>query len=122
MTLQHQMHTYTQTHPNTPKHTQTHPQRRPHTPDSKGDLQQCADSGHKEDGADEVALSQAVVLQTQALGQDQGDGYDAPKRRQAVLETQTADRRDSTVGRERDVVTIRKGQFEPLKEMDEKCS
>lgn len=48
-------------------------------PNAKGDLQQGADSRNIEDGADEVALCEAVMLQTQALGQDQWDGNDATK-------------------------------------------
>lgn len=56
-----------------------------HSPDAKDDLQQGADTGDEEDGADEVALREAVVLQAQTLGQDQRNGNDSSKRRQTVL-------------------------------------
>lgn len=39
-------------------------------PNAKGNLQQSANTRDKEDGADEVALCEAVMLQTQALRQD----------------------------------------------------
>lgn len=54
-------------------------------PDAKDDLQQGANAGDEEDGADEVALREAVVLQAQALRQDQRDGNDPSKGRQTVL-------------------------------------
>lgn len=40
------------------------------SPNAEGDLQQSAKAGDEEDGADEVALREAVVLQTQPLRQD----------------------------------------------------
>lgn len=39
-------------------------------PDAKGNLQQGANARDKEDGADELALCEAVVLQAQPLRQD----------------------------------------------------
>lgn len=55
------------------------------SPDAEDDLQQGADARDEEDGADEVALREAVVLQTQALRQDQRDGDDSSKCSQTVL-------------------------------------
>lgn len=55
------------------------------SPDAKDDLQQGANTRDKEDGADEVALREAIMLQAQALRQDQRDGNDPSKRRQTVL-------------------------------------
>lgn len=40
------------------------------SPNAEGDLQQSAKARDEEDGADEVALREAVVLQTQPLRQD----------------------------------------------------
>ena len=39
-------------------------------PDAEGNLQQSANTGDEEDGADEVALCDAIKLQTQPLRQD----------------------------------------------------
>lgn len=54
-------------------------------PDPEEDLEQRADPRDKEDGADEVTLGQAVMLQAQPLGQNQGYGDDTPERCQAML-------------------------------------
>lgn len=56
-----------------------------HSPDAKDDLQQGANTRDEEDGADEVALREAVVLQAKALGQDERNGNDPSERRQTVL-------------------------------------
>lgn len=39
-------------------------------PNAKGNLQQSADTRDEEDGTDEVALCEAVMLQAQSLRQD----------------------------------------------------
>lgn len=39
-------------------------------PNAEGNLQQSANARNKENGADEVALREAVMLQTQPLRQD----------------------------------------------------
>lgn len=57
-------------------------------PNAEGDLQQSANTRDEEYGADEVALCEGVVLQTQPLRQDQRDGEDASERSQAVLRGQ----------------------------------
>lgn len=54
-------------------------------PNAEDDLQQGANARDKEDGADEVTLREAVMLQTQALRQDQRDGDDSSKCSQTVL-------------------------------------
>lgn len=66
------------------------------SPDAEGDLQQSANTRDKEDGADEVALCEAVVLQTQALRQDQRDGDDASKCSQAMLRGREMGRGDAS--------------------------
>lgn len=54
-------------------------------PNAEDDLQQGANARDEEDGADEVTLREAVMLQTQALRQDQRDGDDSSKCSQTVL-------------------------------------
>lgn len=54
-------------------------------PYAEDDLQQSANARDEEDGADEVTLREAVMLQTQALRQDQRDGDDSSKCSQTVL-------------------------------------
>lgn len=54
-------------------------------PDSKKHLQESADAGDEEHGADEVALGEGVLLQTQALGQDERHGHEPPQGSDEVL-------------------------------------
>lgn len=49
-------------------------------------MQESADARDEENRADEVALSQWVMLQTQVLGQDERYGYEAPQGREEVLD------------------------------------
>lgn len=56
-----------------------------HSPGAYRRLQQRADSRHKEDGGDELALGAVVVPDAQRLGQDQWDGNDASKSQDVVL-------------------------------------
>lgn len=48
-------------------------------------MQESADAGDEENRADEVALSQGVMLQTQVLGQDERHGHEPPQGREEVL-------------------------------------
>lgn len=54
-------------------------------PDSKKHLQESADARDEEHGADEVALGEGVVLQTQVLGQDERHCHESPQGREEVL-------------------------------------
>lgn len=58
-------------------------------PNAKDYLQQSADPRNQEDCTDEMALCEAIMLQTQSLGQNQGDGNDTSKCSQAVLRGQS---------------------------------
>lgn len=59
-------------------------------------MQESADARDEENRADEVALSQWVMLQTQVLGQDERYGYEAPQGREEVL---WAEQREWTGGK-----------------------
>lgn len=54
-------------------------------PDSKEDLQQGANARDKEDGADQVALGEQVVLEAKLSGEDQWDGYETSHGCQEML-------------------------------------
>lgn len=54
-------------------------------PDSKGDLQHGANPRNKENSVDEATLGQAVMLETQALWENERDGEDGPKCCQVML-------------------------------------
>lgn len=54
-------------------------------PDSKEDLQQGANARDKEDGADQVALGEQVMLEAKLSGKDQWDGYDTSHGCQEML-------------------------------------
>lgn len=58
-------------------------------PNAKDYLQQSADPRNQEDCTDEMALCEAIMLQTQSLGQNQGDGNDTSKCSQTVLRGQS---------------------------------
>lgn len=54
-------------------------------PDSKKYLQESTDARDEEHGADEVALGEGVMLQTQALGQDERHCHESPQGSDEVL-------------------------------------
>lgn len=54
-------------------------------PYAEDNLQQGANTRDEEDGADEVTLCEAVMLQTKPLRQDQRNGDDTSKCSQTVL-------------------------------------
>lgn len=54
-------------------------------PDSKEDLQQGANARDKEDGADQVALGEQVMLEAKLSGKDQWDGYETSHGCQEML-------------------------------------
>lgn len=48
-------------------------------------MQESAEARDEENGADEVALSQGVMLQAQVLGQDERHCHESPQGREEVL-------------------------------------
>lgn len=48
-------------------------------------MQESADAGDEENGADEVALGEGVMLQTQVLGHDERHCHQPPQGREEVL-------------------------------------
>lgn len=68
-------------------------------PNAKDYLQQSADPRNQEDCTDEMALCEAIVLQTQSLGQNQRDGNDASKCSQTVLRGQSWGKNRDSINR-----------------------
>lgn len=55
-------------------------------PGAEDGLQQRAQARHKENGGDELALGNVVVLDAERLGQDEGDRNDATESKDIMLQ------------------------------------